>query len=98
VAYHAALEALGSPTRCLILERLRRGPTSVGAIAADIGASQPAVSQHLKVLKEAGLVQAWGMGRKRMYEINESGFAGLRAWINTFDRDKPRSGKARRKG
>jgi len=61
------------------------------------GASRPAVSQHLKVLEEARLVQAWIMGTKRMYELDERGLSELRAWVDSVSRDKPKSGKAWRK-
>jgi len=84
MAYEEVLVALGNLTRCLIFERLRGGPASVGTIAADIPVSRPAVSQHLDILKKAGLVTDWMMGRRHMYQVDERGLAELRSWLARF--------------
>jgi DNA-binding transcriptional ArsR family regulator len=74
-------EALGDSTRRDIFERLRSGPRSVGQIADDLPVSRPAVSQHLKVLREAGLVHVDAVGTRRIYSIDPAGLTYLRAWI-----------------
>jgi DNA-binding transcriptional ArsR family regulator len=84
MAYGLALTALADPTRRAVFERLRGGPASVGEIAADLPVSRPAVSQHLKVLKEAGLVRDEADGARRLYEVDPSGLAELRAWLERF--------------
>ena len=81
-------------TRCLIFERLRGGPASVGEIAADIPVSRPAVSQHLKVLKKASLVCDWGMGTRRMYQVDERGLGELRTWLGRFPGEARSAAKA----
>jgi DNA-binding transcriptional ArsR family regulator len=78
-----AMTALGDPTRRAIFERLADGPSSVGALAGDMPVSRPAVSQHLKVLKEAGLVVDRQDGTRRIYSLDPAGVGALRA---TFDR------------
>jgi DNA-binding transcriptional ArsR family regulator len=77
------MTALGDPTRRAIFERLADGPSSVGALAGDMPVSRPAVSQHLKVLKEAGLVVDRQDGTRRIYSLDPAGVGALRA---TFDR------------
>ena len=84
MAYGTALAALADPTRRAVFERLRAGPASVGDIAADLPVSRPAVSQHLKVLKEAGLVSDEAHGVRRLYGIDTTGLAELRAWLDRF--------------
>jgi DNA-binding transcriptional ArsR family regulator len=84
MTYEYALTALADPTRRAVFERLRAGPVSVGEIAAEMPVSRPAVSQHLKVLKEAGLVRDRADGTSRMYELNPDGLAELRAWLDSF--------------
>ena len=79
-----AMTALGDPTRRAIFERLAGGPLSVGAIAADLPVSRPAVSQHLRVLKHAGLVRDRPVANRRLYSIDPRGIAGLRAYFDTF--------------
>ena len=64
------MDALGDPTRRAILERLRGGPVSVGELASGLPVSRPAVSQHLRVLREAGLVTGRAVGTRRLYEID----------------------------
>ena len=77
------LDALGDRTRRAILEKLAAGPTAVGALADQLPVSRPAVSQHLRVLKEAELVVETALGTRRVYRIN---FAGLKAVRDYFDR------------
>jgi len=84
MAYPEALTALADPTRRRVLEQLRRGPRPVSEIAARLPVSRPAVSQHLKVLKEAGLVREERRGTRRIYEIDPEGLGPLRAWLDQF--------------
>src|SRR5438034_9224810 len=79
-----SMTALGDPTRRAIFERLAAGPSSVGALAADMPVSRPAVSQHLKVLKEAGLVADQQDGNRRIYSIDPDGVGALRAYFARF--------------
>ena len=79
----AGLEALGDPTRFAIFQRLVRQPLPVSRVAAGLPVSRPAVSQHLKILKNAKLVTDRRAGTKRIYEVNREGIALLR---NHFDR------------
>jgi DNA-binding transcriptional ArsR family regulator len=78
----AGLEALGDPTRFAIFQRLVRQPQAVSRVAAGLPVSRPAVSQHLKVLKNARLVTDRKAGTRRIYEVNREGIALLR---NHFD-------------
>ena len=82
--YGTALAALADPTRRLVFERLKSGPQRVGAIASGLPVSRPAVSQHLKVLKEAGLVTDRPEGTRRVYYIDPNGLGALRAWLDQF--------------
>jgi DNA-binding transcriptional ArsR family regulator len=82
MAYSSALAALADPTRRRIFEELRGGPKAVGAIAAKLPVSRPAVSQHLKVLKEAELVADRPEGTRRVYFIDPRGLGALRAWLD----------------
>jgi DNA-binding transcriptional ArsR family regulator len=84
MTYGIALASLADPTRRKILEKLRDGPRSVGAIASELPVSRPAVSQHLKVLKEAGLVGDRAEGTRRVYYIDPHGLGPLRAWFDQF--------------
>ena len=84
MAYEDALQALGDPTRRSVLEQLREGPRAVGEIAAQLPVSRPAVSQHLRVLKEAGLVTERQNGTRRLYRVDPNGLAGLRAYLDRF--------------
>ena len=79
-----ALDALGDWTRRQILDALKQGPLSVGALAARLPVSRPAVSQHLKVLKDAGLVLDTKDGTRRIYRVDPSGLAGIRAYFDSF--------------
>src|ERR1700742_5331090 len=84
MTYEVALAALADPTRRLVFERLKSGPKAVGAIARGLPVSRPAVSQHLKVLKEAGLVADRPEGTRRVYYIDPQGLGGLRKWLDQF--------------
>jgi DNA-binding transcriptional ArsR family regulator len=84
MAYAQALQALGDPTRRSVLEQLRGGPKAVGEIAARLPVSRPAVSQHLRVLKEAGLVTERQDGTRRLYRVDPNGLAGLREYLEGF--------------
>ena len=84
MAYSKALTALADPTRRRVFERLRSGPKAVGAIARGLPVSRPAVSQHLKVLKKAGLVTDRRKGTRRIYYIDPQGLGALRAWLDQF--------------
>jgi len=84
MTYPKVLDCLGDPTRREVFERLRSGPLSVGEIARDMPVSRPAVSQHLAVLKDAGLVTDRPMGTRRVYSIDPSGLGPLRAWLDQF--------------
>ena len=76
--------ALGDPTRREIFERLARHPRAVGELARELPVSRPAVSQHLKVLKEAGLVIDRPAGNRRIYQVDPDGVAALRAELDRF--------------
>jgi DNA-binding transcriptional ArsR family regulator len=76
--------ALHDPTRRAVLERLRDGPKPVGQIARGLPVTRPAVSQHLKVLKEAGLVDDRSEGTRRIYQIDPKGLGAMRAWLDQF--------------
>jgi DNA-binding transcriptional ArsR family regulator len=84
MAYAEALAALADPTRRRVFERLRRGPKSVGALARGMPVSRPAVSQHLRTLKDAGLVEDRAEGTRRVYFIDPHGLAALRRWLDQF--------------
>lgn len=78
------LDALGDPTRRAILARLRKGPAPVGKLAKGFKVSRPAISQHLRVLKEANLVTDRAVGTRRLYELNPTAFASLREYFDEF--------------
>jgi DNA-binding transcriptional ArsR family regulator len=78
------IEALADPTRRAILEQLRQGPMAVGALAAGLPVSRPAVSQHLKVLGEAGLVRHEAQGTRHIYELQGEGIRALRDYLDTL--------------
>src|SRR5215213_5282977 len=84
MTYENAFAALADPTRRTVFERLSRGPQSVGALAAGLPVSRPAVSQHLKTLKGAGLVTDRPEGARRVYQIDPEGLGQLRAWLDRF--------------
>jgi DNA-binding transcriptional ArsR family regulator len=78
------MDALGDPTRRAIFERLRSGPQPVVELARGLPVSRPAVSQHLRVLKEAGLVRDQAVGTRRIYEVDAEGFGRVRTWFEDF--------------
>lgn len=84
MAYATAMDALGDATRRAIFERLRHGPRAVGELAAELPVSRPAVSQHLRVLKEAGLVTERRDGTRRLYRLDPHGVDELRAYFEGF--------------
>ncbi|MHA6785545.1 ArsR/SmtB family transcription factor [Pseudonocardia saturnea] len=78
----AGLGLLGDPTRRAIFERLARGPLSVQQLADELPISRPAVSQHLRVLRDGGLVDSHPEGTRRIYRLNHDGVTALRAWLD----------------
>ena len=82
--YEVSLEALGDPTRRSVFELLRDGPRPVGELAAKLPVSRPAVSQHLRVLRNADLVRERVDGTRRFYSINADAVAELRAYFDEF--------------
>jgi len=78
------LSALGDPTRRAIFERLAERPRAVGELAVELPVSRPAVSQHLKVLKDAGLVLDRPAGTRRIYQVDPAGVRALRAYLDQF--------------
>lgn len=84
MTYHDAIAALADPTRQRIVEALRTGGLPVGQIAARLPVSRPAVSQHLRVLGDAGLVTCRREGTRRIYALAPDGAVALRAWLDTL--------------
>lgn len=84
MTYGDKLKALGPPTRRAIFEKLREGPSSVGRLAEGLPVSRPAVSQHLKVLKDAGLVVEARRGTERIYSLDTEGVSALRDYFDGF--------------
>jgi DNA-binding transcriptional ArsR family regulator len=82
--HEIVLEALADPTRRAIFERLARSPGAVGELASGLPVSRPAVSQHLKVLKTAGLVTDHAAGTRRVYSVNPAGLVGIRDYFEKF--------------
>ena len=78
------LTALGDPTRRAVFEQLAVQPRAVGELAAELPVSRPAVSQHLKVLKDAGLVIDRPAGNRRIYQLDPDGVGALRAYLDQF--------------
>ena len=78
------MDALGDPTRRAIFEQLRRGPRAVGEIASELPVSRPAVSQHLRVLKDVGLVTERREGTRRLYRLDPDGLGELRDYFDGF--------------
>ncbi len=109
MAYGTAFVAIADPTRRSVFERLRKGPRAVGDIADGLPVTRPAVSQHLKVLKEARLVTAYRVGSRQFYAIDTQGLSDVRAYLDSFwgdalnafkayaEKDAPKR-QARRKG
>ena len=98
MAYAISLAALADPTRRAVFERLRSGPQAVSEIARDMPVSRPAVSQHLKALKEAGLVRDEPRGAARIYRIHAPALAELRDWLDSFWSDALENFKAYAEG
>jgi DNA-binding transcriptional ArsR family regulator len=84
MAYATTLAVLADPTRRKVFERLRAGPRPVNVLAAGLPVSRPAVSQHLKALKDAGLVEERSEGVRRIYSLRREGLMELRDWLDTF--------------
>lgn len=84
MTYEAAIAALADPTRRKIVERLRDGAHPVGDVAQGLGVSRPAVSQHLKVLSDAGLVSVTPDGTRRLYALSPEGVAALRTYLDAL--------------
>jgi DNA-binding transcriptional ArsR family regulator len=84
MTYQQVLDALAEPTRRSIFERLAGHPQAVGELAGDLPISRPAVSQHLKVLKDAGLVIDRPDGNRRIYHVNLDGVGALRTYLDRF--------------
>ena len=82
--HSAALTALADPTRRAIFERLARSPSAVGDLARELPVSRPAVSQHLKILKAAGLVTDQAAGTRRVYSVDAAGVAAIRDYFEQF--------------
>src|SRR5687767_7463332 len=87
MTYAAAIEALADPTRRKVFESLRKGPRSVGDIAGEVPVSRPAVSQHLRVLRDAGLVYDEPQGTKRIYRVDPRGLTELRTYLDSYWKD-----------
>jgi DNA-binding transcriptional ArsR family regulator len=83
-AYEEVLTALGDPTRRRILELLQASPRPVGELARELPVSRPAVSQHLKVLADARLVEARAAGTRRVYQVRPEGLEPLRVYLDRF--------------
>ena len=79
-----AFAALAEPMRTTIVERLATRPMAVGELAAMLPITRPAVSQHLKILKEAQLVRDEASGTRRIYSIDPAGLGAIRAWLDRF--------------
>lgn len=77
-----SLASLGDPTRRAIFERLAQKPSAVGELARGLPVSRPAVSQHLKVLKDAGLVRETAEGTRRIYRLDPRGIGAMRDWLD----------------
>jgi DNA-binding transcriptional ArsR family regulator len=84
MTYGNALAVLSDPTRRAVFERLRGGPLPVNVVAAGLPVSRPAVSQHLKILKGAGLVEERSEGVRRIYSVRREGLRELRDWLDGF--------------
>lgn len=79
-----AFVAIADPNRRYLLEELRRGPKTVSELASGLPVSRPAVSQHLKVLLDAGLVSAKAEGTRRVYTVSGAGFFQVNIWLDQF--------------
>lgn len=79
-----AFETVAEPSRRRLLELMREGPVAVGELAAGSGLSQPNVSRHLRIMREAGLVQSRTEGRRRLYCLRPEGFAEMARWLSPY--------------
>jgi DNA-binding transcriptional ArsR family regulator len=79
-----AFEVVAEPARRELLDRLLRGPQAVGQLASATGLSQPNTSRHLRILREAGLVDARAVGQRRLYGLRGEGFAELARWLTPY--------------
>ena len=95
MTYQDGLAAIGDPTRRAIFELLAEGPTPVGELAARLPVSRPAVSQHLRVLKAAGLVSDRAAGTRRVYRLDRDGVAGLAHALGYSERQLSRAASVR---
>ena len=84
MSYEKSFAALSDPTRRVIFERLAQNPGPVGLLAKGLPVSRPAVSQHLKVLTDAGLVSCYSKGTRNIYSVRRQGLAELRAYLDRF--------------
>jgi DNA-binding transcriptional ArsR family regulator len=82
--FEKAIIALADPTRLAVIERLRHGPAAVHEIAESLPVSRPAVSQHLRVLKDANLVFDRQLGNRRIYQLNPAGIESIRTYFDRF--------------
>jgi DNA-binding transcriptional ArsR family regulator len=76
--------AISDPSRRFLLEEIRRAPKAVNELAAGLAISRPAVSQHLRALRDCGLVTVTSIGTKRIYAVNSTGFAKVNQWLDQF--------------
>ena len=84
MGYQSTLEILGDPTRQVLVERLRTGPLAVGKLAAGLPVSRPAVSKHLRVMKEAGVVRMTEKGTRNFYELDLQTLDEVRRYLESF--------------
>jgi DNA-binding transcriptional ArsR family regulator len=84
MSYQAALEVLGDPTRQALVERMRAGPLPVGELAAGLPVSRPAVSKHLRLMKEAGVVRMTEEGTRNFYELDLQTLDEVRRYLESF--------------
>ena len=84
MGYQATLEVLGDPTRQVLIERLRGGPLPVGKLAAGLPISRPAVSKHLRVMKEARVVRMTEEGTRNFYELDLQTLDEVRRYLESF--------------
>jgi DNA-binding transcriptional ArsR family regulator len=80
----SVFEVVAEPARREILDRLIGGPRAVGELAAKTGLSQPNTSRHLRILRDAGLVESHAAGQRRLYELRGEGFAELARWLTPY--------------
>ncbi len=79
-----AFEIVAEPSRRALLDLMRQGPLPVGELVAGTGLSQPNVSRHLRLMREAGLVEATAQGRRRLYGLRPDGFAEMARWLSPY--------------